>query len=177
MLYTTPPLTADDFVYESVGQLICSQVDAVVCHMFGYGDLWERGVDLWRLALDAAHRAGLEYWAGLRFNDLHGARFHWPSVFRSGHPEYELGARCGSGMHGPGSIYGERCTGLNHALPEVRRQRLARVREVVTRYDIGGFEWDFLRKPGHYAPDLESGGKLRTAYLRETRAVLNQNLE
>jgi hypothetical protein len=93
LLYTTPPLAAEDFVYEAVGRLIGSQVDAVVCHMFGYGDavplyptevpeaagieragyeyvsewrqqasmrgLWERGVDPWRLALDAAHRAGL----------------------------------------------------------------------------------------------------------------------
>jgi len=208
LLYTTPPLEAEEFVYEAIGRFIGTQVDAVICHMFGYGDavplyptrvpdaagverqryefvsewrqqtsmraFWSQGVDPWRLALEAAHRAGIEYWAGMRFNDLHGAGYHWPSQFRARHPEYELGARCASGMHGPGSVYGERCTGLNYAIPAVRKQRLALVRETAERYPIDGFEWDFLREPGHYAPDFTSGRKLLTEYLREARAALDE---
>src|SRR4030095_10415209 len=99
-LSTPPPLEADEFVYEAVGRFIGTQVDAVICHMFGYGDavpmhpprvpaaagverqrnevvsewrqqtsmraFWSQGVDPWRLALEAAHRAGIEYWAGMR---------------------------------------------------------------------------------------------------------------
>src|SRR2546427_12788846 len=38
LLYRSPPLSKEEFVYEAVGRLVGTQVDAVVCHMFGYGD-------------------------------------------------------------------------------------------------------------------------------------------
>ena len=158
LLYSTPPMSAEDFVYEAVGRFVGTQIGAVVCHMFGFGDavplfptqvpdaagidsesfnyvsewrqqtcirgLLDQGIDPWQLALERAHQAGLQYWAGLRFNDLHGPRFQWVSRFRLAHPEYELGDSCGSGVHGPGSVYGEKCVGLNFALPQVRAHRL-----------------------------------------------------
>jgi hypothetical protein len=208
LLYTSPPLAPDDFVYEAMGRLIGSQVDAVVCHMFGYGDavplyptevpeargldrpklkfvsewrqqqtlrmLWAEGHDPWQRALEAAHGAGMQYWAGMRFNDLHGPRFQWPSEFRVNHPEYVLGEHCGSGLHGPGSVYGERCPGLNFAIEAVRAQRLALVEEVCTRYGVDGFEWDFLREPGHHFPNIEEGRPILTEYMRHARAVLHR---
>lgn len=38
LLYSTPPMSAEDFVYEAVGRFIGTQIGAVVCHMFGFGD-------------------------------------------------------------------------------------------------------------------------------------------
>ena len=35
--YSSPPMTTDDFVYETVGRFAGTQVDALVCHMFGFG--------------------------------------------------------------------------------------------------------------------------------------------
>ncbi len=31
-------MSAEDFVYEAVGRFIGTQIGAVVCHMFGFGD-------------------------------------------------------------------------------------------------------------------------------------------
>ncbi len=208
LLYSTPPLRAEDFVYEAVGRFVGTQIGAVVCHMFGFGDavplfptkvpeaegidnesfhyvsewrmqtcirgLLDQGIDPWQLALERAHEAGLQYWAGLRFSDLHGPRLQWASRFRIAHPEYELGDNCGSGVHGPESVYGEKCVGLNFMLPQVRAHRLRLVEEVCTRYDVEGFEWDFLREPGHYFPDIEKGRAILTEYLREARTLIDR---
>ena len=203
MLYLSPPVSLDEFVYETVGYLFGTQVDAVACHMFGFGDavplfptevaeargierpevewvsewrqeeiirlLFDQGVDPWKASLDAAHAAGLEFWAALRFNELHGGRFQWKSEFRVNHPEYELGDQCAADGHDPG----DECLGLNFAIPEVRAHRLALIEEVCTRYDVEGFEWDFNREPGHHFPDLKAGAPILTAYVREARKVLD----
>ena len=208
LFFPAPPRTPEDFVYEAVGRFVGTQISAVVCHMFGFGDavplfptrvpeaqgidrdsflhvsewkqqtcirgLLDQGIDPWRLSLERAHEAGLQYWIGMRFNDLHGPRFQWPSHFRVAHREYELGNNCGTGVHGPESVYGEKCVGLNFAVPQVRAHRLELVEDACTRYDADGFEWDLLREPGHYFPDIERGRPVLTAYLREARALLDR---
>ncbi len=202
--YSSPPMTTDDFVYETVGRFAGTQVDALVCHMFGFGtatplyptevpeaagidfeqvdfvEVWRqqeilkgfkaKGQDPWTQAVEVAHSAGIQYWAGMRFNDLHGAIFEWSNEFSLNHPEYKLGEKCGSGLHRPG----ESCRGLDFTIPEVRAHRLALLEEVCTRYDVDGFEWDFLREPGHHVPDIESGRSVLTDYLREARKVLQR---
>ena len=151
LFFPAPPRTPEDFVYEAVGRFVGTQIGAVVCHMFGFGDavplfptrvpeargidrdsflhvsewkqqtcirgLLDQGIDPWQLSLERAHEAGLQYWIGMRFNDLHGPRFQWPSHFRVAHREYELGADCGSGVHGPESVYGREMRGaqLRHS--------------------------------------------------------------
>ncbi len=205
LLYLPPPVSLDQFVYETVGYLFGTQVDAVVCHIFGFGDaiplfptdvpeargierdqvewvsewrqeeiirlLFDQKLDPWKASVEATHEAGLEFWAGLRFNDLHGGRFQWKSEFRVNHPEYELGDRCPAGLHeadsGP-------CHGFNFAISEVRAHRLALVEEVCTRYDVDGFEWDLNREPGHHFPDMKTGAPMLTAYIREAREMLNR---
>lgn len=208
LLYCEPPLTPEDFVYEAVGRLIGTRVDAVVCHMFSFGDAvplypteipaarakesarfdfvseWRRqetlqafrkkAIDPWKLSVNAAHAAGMEYWAGMRFNDLHPRGYRWLSPFKEEHPEFELGNRCSSGLHTPGSAEAEYCTGLNFAIPEVRAHRLALIEEVCRRYDVEGFEWDFLRHPGHHFPSLQESSDPLTKYLRQVRAALNR---
>ena len=205
LIYLPPPVSLDAFVYETVGYLFGTQVDAVVCHMFGFGDaiplfptevpeakgieldqvewvsewrqqeimrlLFDQGIDPWKASLEAAHEAGMEFWAGLRFNDLHGGRFQWKSEFRVNHPEYELGNQCPAGSHQ--SDPERPCHGLNFAVPEVRVHRLAQVEEVCTRYDVDGFEWDLNRHPGHHFPDMEAGAPMLTAYIREAKEMLN----
>ncbi len=200
----SPPLSPEDFVFEAVGRVIGTQVDAVICHMFGFGPatplyptevpeargidcgqidfvsvwrqqeimkgLWAKGQDPWKQAVEAAHSAGVQYWAGMRFNDVHGERFGWPNAFSTNHPEYELGERCSS----PEGRLGKTYEGLNFAIPGVRAHRLALAEEVCTRYDVDGFEWDFLRKPGHHFLDIEYGRSILTDYVREARNVLQQ---
>ncbi len=165
LLYCAPPMTPEEFVYEAVGRFIGTQVDAVVCHMFGFGDsvplwqtevagargirtdkvgyvsewrqqetlfgLWEEGIDPWQKSLEAAHAAGMEYWVGNRFNDLHGSRFQWKSEFLSNHPEYELGDKSAS----PQERLQKQSSGMNFAIPQVRAHRLALLEEACTRYE------------------------------------------
>ena len=203
----SPPMSREDFVYEAVGHLTGTQVDAVVCHMFGFGPatplyptevpeargidfehvdfvsvwrqqeilkgLWAKGQDPWKQAVEAAHSAGMEYWAGMRFNDVHGERFGWPNAFSVNHPEYALGERRSS----PEGRLGKAYEGLNFAIPEVQAHRLALAEEVCTRYDVDGFEWDFLREPGHHFPDIESGRSILTDYMHEARNVLQRSGE
>ena len=202
-----PPISTDEVVYEALGRLVGTQVDALVVNLFGFGDAvplypsdvpdagriwladfrsvgewreqaavqWVIQNDPWPQAVEAAHRAGMQFWAGMRFNDIHPRR--WKSKFRGKHPEYELGEKCPSPLHDPDSpsVYftGERCKGYNFAIPEVRGHRLKLVEEVCTRYDVDGFEWDFMRHPGHFFPDVEEGRPILTEYMRQAREALN----
>jgi len=203
LLYCSPPMTVDDFVYEAVGRYLGTQVDAIVCHMFGFGcatplfptevpeargldfeqvdhvsqwrqqqilkGLWAEGQDPWKQAVEAVHAAGTQYWAGMRFNDLHAGSFEWKNEFSANHLDYKLGDQCALHKdHRPGVP----CKGLNFSIPEVRAHRLALVAEVCTRYDVDGFEWDFTRHAGHHFPDIEAGRPVLTDYMREVRKVL-----
>ena len=38
LFFPDPPRTPEDFVYEAVGRFVGTQIGAVVCHMFGFGD-------------------------------------------------------------------------------------------------------------------------------------------
>jgi hypothetical protein len=208
LLYCEPPLSADDFVYEAVGRLIGTRVDAVVCHMFSFGDavplyptgiesargressrfelvsewrrqetlrdFWTKEIDPWKMAVEAAHAAGMQYWVSMRFNDLHPKGYAWLSRFKYEHPEYELGKKCGSGLHSPGSAESEHCTGVNFAIPQVREHRLALIEEVCSRYNVEGFEWDFLRHPGHHFPAFSQGRQILTDYMRRVRTTLQK---
>jgi len=200
-----PPLSMEEFLYESVGRVIGTQVDALVCNMFDFGDAsptypsavpearrvyledfesvgewreqenvrWAIEQDAWQDAVEAAHDAGIRFWAGMRFNDIHPRR--WTTEFRANHPQYELGDRCGSGQHEPGAYFvGERCRGYDFSIPEVRAHRLKLVEEVCTRYDVDGFEWDFMREYKHLLPDVEDRESILTDYMREARELLRR---
>ena len=147
------------------------------CGMSGWREeqiyLWALENDPWPHVIRTAHDARMEFWAKMRFNDIHPRP--WVSEFRRNHPEYELGDKCPSPHHAPGAFFvGERCRGYNFALPEVRAHRLALVEEVCSRYDVEGFEWDFMREPGHFFPDVEEGAAILTEYMREARALLDR---
>lgn len=201
----TPPLGKEAFVYEAVGRVLGTQVDCVICNMFGFGDAaplfpcdvaesgriwledfrnggewreqvnvqWAIATDPWGEAVTAAHEAGMEFWAGMRFNDIHPRR--WRSEFRAAHPEYVLGKACASPLHGAGAYFmGEECKGYNFAIPEVRAHRLRLVEDVCGRYEVDGFEWDFTRHFGHHFPDIAAGAGVLTGYMREARGCLDR---
>ena len=130
-----PQLSVDEFVYESVGRLIGTQVDGLAFNMFNFGD----AVPLFPTEVPEAERVYLEEFSGagewreqtmLQWsieNDpwpdvvqaTHDAairfwvsmRFNdvhprgWISRFRANHPEYELGDQCPSALHTPDSAF------------------------------------------------------------------------
>ena len=197
-----PPMSQDLFTYECIGRLLGTQVDAVAVNMFNFGDAtpfypsevpearrlrredspgceeriyrWAVENDPWPQVISTAHEAGLQFWAKMRFNDIHD-RPKRLSEFRANHPDYVLGKGCPCPHHAPGAFFvGEYCRGYNFAVPEVRAHRLALVEEVCSRYDVEGFEWDFMRALGHFFPDVEKGAAILTEYMREARTLLKR---
>ena len=207
MFQSAPPISPEEFVYETVGRVIGTQVDRAICNMFGYGDsvpfylteipgargpknetytsgqtyrhqenlhhIWSLDEDVWALAVQAAHDAGMEYWAGTRFNDRHGEAYAWLSEWRTSHPEYNIPDDCTAGVYGrQGGDRGSRA--LNYALPEVRAWKMGLMEEVCTRYDVDGFELDLMRAPLVSFPDIDEGREILAEFLADCRSVLDR---
>ncbi len=132
--------------------------------------LWSLDVDVWEMAVQAAHDAGMEFWPGTRFNDRHGERFAWLTEWRTRHPEYNIPKDCTEGRYGVAG--GPR--GLNYALPEVRAWKIRLMEEVCTRYDVDGFELDLMREPMVSFTDIEAGRPILTEFLADCRAALDR---
>ena len=136
------------------------------------------GVDHWRLAVEAAHKRGIQYWAAIRFNDQHPAEYGLCDRFITEHPEYRLGARCPLPPedHEVEGVEMTGCIHLDYSEPAVREHRLALIEEVCDRYDVDGFDLDFNREAGHTFPkDMLVGGEDRlSALVAEIRELLTR---
>jgi len=120
-------------------------------------------------AIELCHEAGMEFWSGMRFNDLHD--HVTVTRFCAGHPEYLLGDKCGA----PGfKDSGKPCKGMNYAMPEVRDHVKQMIEDVCARYDLDGFELDFTRHPGIHYPDMAEARPALAEYLSEIRAMLDR---
>ena len=201
------PSPHEAFLYELVGRFAGTGIDAIAHDMFEGSDVvpsyptqvpearrilfktfqsvgeWRDQVgtewiiehDPWPEAIEATHQAGMQFWSSMRFNDIHTPR--WQSEFRANHPEYVLGDKCPSVLHGvrPEQYFMHAtCRGFNYAIPEVRAHRFKMIEEVCTRYDLDGFEWDFTRHFGHHCPSYEEARPILTEYVRQVRELLNR---
>jgi hypothetical protein len=141
--------------------------------------LWRNGHDPVRIALDEAHRIGMDFWLQLRMNDWHhvdaageiyriiGSRFY------EEHPEYLLGAEGVAGW--PESLQRSMMFFQDFAHDEVRRIRLETASEAMARYPrADGWEYDFMRCPGYFAFGRErENAHLMTDLIRRTREMLD----
>jgi len=130
--------------------------------------LIDEGTDSAAVVIEHGHRAGLEVFLSLRFNDGHDSRLAGgpddPDLapFKRRHPEWLLGE--------PG--FGR--FAYNFALPEVRQYRTALIREAIANYDLDGLDLDFCRQPTVFKTgEAVKGTPLITAILRQTRAALD----
>ena len=145
------------------------------------------------IIIGEARKAGLEIFASLRMNDIHCGFVGIAEPFKLKHPELMIGAEDWPGEY-PHLLSGEEpvyqggypkestlamfYAAYNYAKPEVRQYRLDFVREFCPRYDWDGIQMDFMRhslyfKPGEEEENLET----MTGFMREARAVLNENGE
>jgi len=129
------PKTKEQFIYEAVGRVAGTQVDAIAISMFGGSDvvpafptkvpearrIWLdtfEGVGEWRNQVNWQWAIETDPWpdaikaaheAGMQF--WSSMRFNdnhtrrWQSEFRANHPEYILGDKCPSEQHGEGPEY------------------------------------------------------------------------
>ena len=146
-----------------------------------FGQFVLDGGDIVQVFIDRCRQRQQSAFISLRMNDAHHKEFSDPkpgdkpggsigmSVTKHyvEHPEYRLK---------PGSLRGADLV-QNWAVPEVRAQKIALIRELCENYDIDGLELDFLRFYGYFRPEetpLEQRRAIMTGFVREVRALLDQ---
>ena len=130
------------------------------------------------LVIEACHARGMEVWASLRMNDLHGA---WRSVsihdlddpFKIQHPEFLLAPESSRDL---ASELTEHMlwAGLNFVHPEVRQHRLDFIERTAAAHDFDGYELDFNRMGISFPLGQErQNAHLLTELVREARQRLD----
>ena len=127
--------------------------------------LIDRGLDPLNVLIDRAHEKGIEFFASLRQShsiDPKEVENHFNWQFRIDHPEWCL--------KGPG----RHC--FNWVHPEVRAERFALIEETVTRYDVDGFEVDWVFDAHYFEPNqVEANAHILTEYMGEVRRVVDDS--
>jgi len=151
-------------------------------HLWRYAEnvrsLWERGLDPVAIQLKEARRLGMDFWFQLRMNDWHHADAEGKvanllgSPFFGDHPEWLIGK---DGIAGWPESMKPAATFQDYAHSEVRRVRLETMAEACERYDIDGFQYDFLRCPCYFKrTETEKNIPVMTDFIRETRTILDR---
>ncbi len=143
------------------------------------------------LIVDRARAKGLETFISFRPNEVHWIEKpdEFPinlllSRFWREHPEWRIG-KAGdqlSQLHldilGPRTspvVAGWLPGGMNFAIPEVRAQRLAQMRECCERFSIDGLDIDFQRFPMYFpAGEEKENVKTMTAWIAEIRQMMQE---
>ena len=141
--------------------------------------LWDAGHDPFQIVMEESRRLGMDFWLQLRMNDWHhvdasGKNYRLiGSEWYEGHPEYLIGADGAAGW--PEQLASSLQWFQDFAHEEVRRLRLEVAAEAVERYDVDGWEYDFIRCPGLFKHGQErANAHLITTLIRDTRAMLDE---
>ena len=125
--------------------------------------LVERGLDPLTVLIERAHDKGMEFFASMRTAHQVDPRdvddiFNWQ--FRIDHPEWCL---TGRGKHA-----------FNWVHPEVRAERLALIEETVNRYDVDGFEVDWVYWASFFEEgEAERNAHILTEFMRQARRAVD----
>lgn len=129
--------------------------------------LHSRGIDPYARWMVRCHKHRISPWLSMRMNDVHYVENPKHSIhdqFWKEHPEFRRDPQ--------GDSYNGQC--LDYGQPEVRAYQMAYIRELVSRYDMDGFELDWLRNPYHFRPGREKEGlAILTEFTAEVRQLLD----
>ncbi len=146
-----------------------------------FGQFVLDGGDVVQVFIDRCRQRQQAAFISFRMNDAHNKEFSDPkpgdkpggsigmsvTKFYVAHPDYRLK---------PGSLRGADLV-QNWAVPEVRAQKFALIRELCENYDIDGLELDFLRFYSFFRLEetpLEQRRSIMTGFVREVRQLLDQ---
>ncbi len=156
-----------------------------------YYSLYDTGHDPFGVMIERAKEKNLEVFISYRPNevhDVHNSESLVVTKFWRDHPQWRVG-RIGDKIS---STFAEIVGGrkdypvnpivaswfpgaLNFAVPEVRSQRLAELREGCERYPIDGLDIDFQRFPIYFPQDEgDQHTETMTAWMREVRAMTHE---
>jgi len=96
-----------------------------------------------QLVVDFAHDHGMEAFASVRMNDVHDSFMdpNGQTIWKRTHPEYMVDTR---GMLPEFELY---TSAQDFSHEAVRRRKLEIIEEICGRYDVDGFELDYIRHP------------------------------
>ncbi|MDX9974849.1 MAG: DUF1080 domain-containing protein [FCB group bacterium] len=149
--------------------------------------LIDAGHDPLAVIIDRAKERGLEAFVSFRLNEVHSVEESDSLIFTKfwkDHPEWRIG-KAGDPLPdiylqilGPNTspiVAGWLPGGLDFAVPEVRAQRLAELRECCERYNLDGLDLDFQRFPMYFKPGKETENvATMTAWVRDVRAMTRE---
>ena len=144
----------------------------------------EQNIDPVTVLMDAAEQAGIDFFAGIRMNDVHHAQWAWHPRFWLEHPEFRLGDRPEyryprPGFRAPGGTFKTQeddriPAALDFTHDEVRAYKLAVIEDAVAAYDTVGVELDFTRHPFFFKPaEIDRGRAKMTSFVAAVRDRLN----
>ena len=105
--------------------------------------LIEQGACPLQLVIDFSHANGMETFASVRMNDVHDSFMdaEGMTLWKRTHPEFMVDT---TGMLPEFELY---TTAQDFSHEPVRRRKLEIIEEIAHRYDVDGFELDFIRHP------------------------------
>lgn len=138
------------------------------------GAMFEQGMDPMQIVCDHAHKRGFQFLPHLLLNMLHSSHERVTNGrvadFTTAHPEWQVGEE----PDYPESLH-DIPSRLSYAVPEVRANRLAVIRELVNRYPTDGIEVNFYT----YAPfiarsEVNEHTQTITEWVRQIRTVCDE---
>ena len=119
------------------------------------------GLDYFQILLESCHRHNMKMLACLRMNDTHSCAVE--VEFYRKHPEWRLQEVRGA---------------MDYKVEEVRDTILAFTGEVLSRYDVDGIEYDYMRACHMFQPGEGAGhADLLNDFTRKTRKLLDEAAE
>ncbi len=127
--------------------------------------LCNRGTDPLKLLIDRAHQKGLQFYASLRTTLQLGPKIYetyYRSVYKADNLE-QL------------TLKGKGKGNFSWVFPEVRQERMTLIEEIIERYDIDGFEIDWLYLPIYFEEnEVTQKSHILTDFTQDGRRLLER---
>jgi len=163
------PKTPENFLSKRTTPLLGSQVDSIfyctgvtfyykhqsleseILKRQTYADeLIEQGTDCLEVMTRFCRRYNLECFWSMRMNDNHDATRDWLlSQWKRNNPELLVGEK---GDEFP--YVSDKWSMVDYTKQQVRDKVYRDLKDVATRYDVDGLEYDFFRHPGFFKPQF-----------------------
>lgn len=131
-----------------------------------------------QIVIDFARAQGMEILASVRMNDVHDSFIEGGlTTWKKEHPEFLVDP---SGMPTSLELY---ITSQDFSHPEVRQRKFEIIEEVASRYEVDGFELDFIRHPVFFSPTMQGKPvsadqvEVMTAFMRRIRKLTDGQAE